>query len=55
MDVTDSRRLALTVAIDVCRGACLIPTPALLGALADFFEGAFTRSDLEVLCENATQ
>lgn len=55
MDVTDSRRLALTVAIDVCRGACLIPTPELLEALADLFEGAFTRSDLEVLCENATQ
>lgn len=45
-----TRKLALRVALDVCAGARITPTLALIEALTDLFAGAFTRADLEVLC-----
>lgn len=50
MSASPTRKLALRVSLDVCAGARITPTLALIEALSDLFEGAFTRADLEVLC-----
>ena len=50
MSRSGSRQLALRVSMDVCAGAGILPTLGLITALTDFFDSAFTRADLEVLC-----
>lgn len=50
MSASPTRKLATRVSLDVCAGARITPTLALIEALTDLFAGAFTRADLEVLC-----